>query len=42
MNSKILYLIFALVMMSAYSKPLKAAKIIKAINCGLKEGVTKG
>lgn len=25
----------------AYSKPLKQAKIIKALNCGLKEGFSK-
>lgn len=34
--------LLALVAVSVYSKPLKATKITKAINCGLKEGTTKG
>ncbi len=28
--------------LTVYSKPLKPTKIIKALNCGLKEGSTKG
>ena len=33
-----LLLLFSVI---AYSKPLKQAKIIKALNCGLKEGFSK-
>lgn len=41
MITKLLCLILALSVLSE-AKPLKATKIIKALNCGLKEGSTKG
>lgn len=40
MFKKVLCLILALAVLSQ-AKPLKATKIIKALNCGLKEGTTK-
>jgi hypothetical protein len=41
MYTKLLCLFVGLAILSQ-SKPFKATKIIKAINCGLKEGSTKG
>lgn len=41
MYTKLMYIFVSLAILSQ-SKPFKAAKIIKAINCGLKEGSTKG
>lgn len=41
MNSKILCLV-AILAVSTLAKPLKTTRIIKAINCGLREGSTKG
>lgn len=41
MSTKLICLIFVLLIITQ-SKPLKATKIIKAINCGLREGSTKG
>lgn len=34
--------VLLLLLSTIYSKPLKSTKIIKALNCGLKEGSTKG
>lgn len=42
---KITYVHFLLLLtlvLAANAKPLKPAKIIKAVNCGLKEGFTRG
>lgn len=35
-------ILLVLISASVYCKPLKVNKITKAINCGLKEGSTKG
>jgi len=43
MDIKLLYLFLAFVLaFTVSSKPLKVSKIIKAINCGLKDGYTRG
>jgi len=41
MYTKILCVILGLAIL-CQTKPLKPTKLIKAINCGLKEGSTKG
>lgn len=40
MFTKLICLLLALTAIS-FSKPLKQAKIVKALNCGLKEGFSK-
>lgn len=40
MSNKYVWVFFLLVVLSS-SKPLKQAKIVKAVNCGMKEGSIK-
>lgn len=43
MDMKSIYVVLALVLALGFDcKPLKVAKIIKAVNCGLKDGYTRG
>lgn len=43
MDIKLVYLLLAFAFaLTIHCKPLKVAKIIKAVNCGLKDGFTRG
>jgi hypothetical protein len=41
MYTKLIF-VFLGIILATQEKPLKPTKLIKAINCGLKEGTTKG